>query len=1084
MKKRFLIYMALAMVSLYTIIGFFGVPYAIKHSVPDKVAEATKGGKFTVQSASFNPFTFRLSLQKLSFKTPKNSDFVAVDFFTVNVNPLDYLWKGRLVVESITIDAPQISLSKDANGEMNFGWLLGEDKNETKEPSKPFGLLIRDFTLKNGAIDYADMSEKKDYHQSVGTIGFHVENIDLQETFGSKGIMRLYATINEGGFVDLRGKIASMKPFALSGNMAFNSGKLYTPWRYFKEKLPIEVADGTVSFALNYELNTEDINATKLSSVQMGLNSLRIIPKGEQRKLLDVGSVRLSDATIWPMRKVFEASSLMLDGLVLSASRSRAGVIDWLDYMEQINKAFPEDENETKIPWSVAVQEIALKNMGVRWEDNGPKVPYFATLEGISLSSQRISSDPKKTVNTQLNMGKMGIYRIAEESVLGGFDSLSIGEISLEREAKNALIQKIEVEGLHLSLKRLKNGSIDLKQLLYASNIKEKPSGESSKSLPWSYRINDTMLNNGSIGFIDEVPSRPVVISFDEMHVGVKNISSNPRESMNIESSSRINKKTMLKTSSQLRLETLASKGNFELNHFSLPLIDPYIESKTYAQLRRGDLGVRGTYSYTPQKTLVEGKLALEDWVVEDRRDASVLLGWNRIGITPFVYAYPDNRLKVNHISVDGLYTNVLIDQNKTLNFSTLSKAKKSDVNESAKGGNPFGIDVVKLSLLNSSATFSDLSLPLPFKTYTHDLEGEVLGISTTKDVTTFVKLRGGVDQYGLTKINGQLNTKDPKAFTDMKVVFENLELKQYTPYSLQFLGYKIADGKLFLNLGYKINQGKLNGQNQIVIKKIELGEEKAGGSPWPMGLVVALLEDSDGVIDIDLPIEGDVNNPDFKYGKVVWQVIGNLLTKAITSPFRLLGAMMGLDANDDSLSSISFEPGEDIILPPQREKLDKLTALLVKRPKLTLKVHGGWANEEDERALRMQKLIRSVMGQHSKEGINSADALSLVYLEATAKKSMDSKELKELRNAMEEKYSQEAEFTYHYTAALIEKLIALQVLATPELETLASKRSTAIVLYLHKNPDLMKRVSLGANEKSTFEPKEGVITHLELSVK
>jgi hypothetical protein len=480
---------------------------------------------------------------------------------------------------------------------------------------------------------------------------------------------------------------------------------------------------------------------------------------------------------------------------------------------------------------------------------------------------------------------------------------------------------------------------------------------------------------------------------------------------------------------------------------------------------------------------VVDGRLALEDWVVEDRRDKSVLLGWNRIGVTPFVYNYPDNRLKINYIAVDGLYTNILIDQNKTLNFSTLSKLPKKDANASKKVGNSFGIDVIKLSLLNSSAIFSDLSLPLPFKTYTHDLGGEVLGISTTKDVTTFVKLRGGVDQYGLAKIDGKINTNAPQNFTDMRVTFENLELKQYTPYSLKFLGYKIANGKLFLNLGYKIDQGKLNSQNQIVIKKIELGDEQAGGSKWPMGLVVALLEDSDGVIDIDLPIEGDVNNPDFKYGKVVWQVIGNLLTKAITAPFRLLGAMMGLDAQDDSLSKVSFEAGEDILLPPQLEKLDKLSALLIKRPKLRLKVHGGWALSEDERALRLQKLIKAVMGEPSKEGIVSVEVMSLEALEETAKKSIDSKELKELRNAMKEKYTQEAEYTHHYTAALIEKLIPLQVLASPELAQLASKRSSSVVGYLHKNPDLVSRVSLGTIEKSTFDSKEGVATRLELSV-
>jgi len=282
--------------------------------------------------------------------------------------------------------------------------------------------------------------------------------------------------------------------------------------------------------------------------------------------------------------------------------------------------------------------------------------------------------------------------------------------------------------------------------------------------------------------------------------------------------------------------------------------------------------------------------------------------------------------------------------------------------------------------------------------------------------------------------------------------------------------------------LGYKINHGKLNGQNQVVIQKIKLGEEKVGGSPWPLGLVVALLEDSDGTIDIDLPIEGDVNSPDFKYGKVVWQVIGNLLTKAISSPFRLLGAMMGLDSNDDSLSKVSFEAGEDILLPPQREKLDKLTTLLMKRPKLTVAVHGGWVNEQDERALRIQKLIRTVMGQHAKEGIGG-DALSLELLEATAKKSMDSKELKELRRGMEEKYTQESEFTQHYTATLVEKLIPLQVLENSDLEVLASKRSRAVVEYLNKSPALQSRVSVGVNEIGVFEVKEGVPIRLELSV-
>lgn len=951
MKKLWLLKAVAGIFVTYGFIGFFGVPYVLKNSVPQKVFDVTKGGILSIESASFNPFTFYLQLQGTAFKTPQKGDFVRIDYLAINLNPLDYLWKFAWVIEDIRIEKPCITVHKGPDGEMNFGWLntLGGDENASKEESKPLVLLLNNFTLKEGEIDFTDVSEGKHFHQEVHSLGFHLENIDLREASSKEGMMRLYATINEGGFVEVRGKIKDLKPFTVEGSVAFNSGKLHTLWRYFEDKLPIEVADGIASFGLNYALNTDDINATKLSGVHVELNGLRIIPKGQKNKLLDVGMLKLSDATVWPMRKVLEANAVKLDGLTLNASRSYAGMIDWVDYLEQINKAFPEDENEMKIPWKVAIKEVALENMRVH--------------------------------------------------------------------------------------------------------------------------------------FTDALPSRSVQMDMDEWQLKLRGVSSDPKAPMDIEGTGKINQKATMKFHAQLKREALMSKGEFELNHFSLPLIDPYLESSTNAALRRGDLTLKGEYSYTPKKTSVQGKIGLTDWVVEDRRDNSVLLGWNRIGVTPFVYAYPDNRLKINQISVNGLYTNALINHNKTLNYLTLSKGVKRETNATKEKSNPFGIDVVKLAIANSSATFSDLSLPLPFKTYIHDFNGEVLGISTTKDVTTFVRLKGGVDQYGLAKIDGSLNTNAPKNFTDMQVVFDNLELKQYTPYSLQFLGYKIANGKLFLDFGYKINNGTLDGKNQVVIKQIELGEEKAGGSPWPMRLVVALLEDGEGIIDIDLPIVGDVNSPDFKYGKVVWQVIGNVLTKAVTSPFKLLGSLMGISSEDETASSVTFDAGEFELSPPMKERLDKLASVLVKRPKLSLKVHGGWALKEDDRALRIQKLIHAVMGADPKAKVDSTDAMSLEMLEKTAKKSMDSAEVKTIRSELEVKYPQEAEFVRHYTSALIERLIALQVIAPPELGVLANARSKAVVDYLAKNTALASRLAVAASEKAVADAKENIPSRLEIAV-
>ncbi|MDQ1298918.1 MAG: hypothetical protein QG558_1457 [Campylobacterota bacterium] len=1081
MKNFWILKWVAGILVTYGFFGFFGVPYVLKNSVPQKVFETTKGGILSIESVSFNPFTFYLQLRGAAFKTPQKGDFVRIDYVAINLNPLDYLWKFTWVVEDIRIEKPRITVHKGLDGEMNFGWLstLGGDENKTTEKSKPLALLLNNFTLKEGEIDYRDESEGKRFHQEIRSLGFHLENIDLREASSKEGMMRLYATINEGGFVDVRGKIKDLKPFAVEGSVAFNSGKLHAPWKYFENKLPIEVADGTASFGLSYALNADDINATKLSGVHVELNGLRVIPKGQKSKLLGVGAVKLSDATVWPMRKVLEANAVKLDGLTLNASRNNAGVIDWVDYLEQINKAFPEDENETKIPWNVEIKEVALENMALGWKDEAPTEPYTATLSGMNLYSQNLSSDPKDLLNATLHLGALELKRLQDVSTFGGFKSIDVDGVTLEREAKRASVQNVTIDGGNITLKRLKNGTIDLQKLMYVS-VKKAPE---AKAAPWSYTLEEIGLANTGIHFTDEVPLRTVKVNLDELMLKLRGVSSNPKAAIGIEAIGKINQKTTMRLHAQLTREALMSKGAFELNHFSLPLIDPYLESSTNAALRRGDLTLKGEYFYTPKKTSLQGKIGLTDWVVEDRRDNSVLLGWNRIGVTPFAYAYPDNRLKINQISVNGLYTNALIDHNKTLNYSTLSKGVKSETNTTKEKSNPFGIDVVKLAIANSSATFSDLSLPLPFKTYIHDLNGEVLGISTTKDVNTFVRLKGGVDQYGLAKIDGSLNTNAPKNFTDMQVVFENLELKQYTPYSLQFLGYKIANGKLFLDLGYKINSGKLDGKNQVVIKQIELGEEKAGGSPWPMRLVVALLEDGEGIIDIDLPIQGDVNHPDFKYGKVVWQVIGNVLTKAVTSPFKLLGSLMGISSEDKTASSVTFDAGEYELSPPMKERLDKLAGVLVKRPKLSLKVHGGWAPKEDDRALRIQKLIQAVMGADPKAKVDSTDAMSLEMLEKTAKKSMEASEVKAMRAQMEKKYAQEAEFVRHYTQALVERLIALQVIAPPELDALATARANAIAQYLNKDAVLLGRVSVSVNEKAVADAKENIPSRLEVSV-
>ncbi|MDP3291302.1 MAG: hypothetical protein Q8M43_04645, partial [Sulfuricurvum sp.] len=192
MNRGLVIKSLAAAVTTYAIVGFFGVPYFLKNMVPSQVSEATKGGQFSVEKAAFNPFTFHLTLKKVSFKTPQNGELLFLQNFSINIDPIAYLWKGGLVIRDITLSEPKLTLKRDEKGDFNFKWLteLGGDTKE-KKPSEPLNLIITHFALKNGTMHYSDYADGKSYTLDLGPIGFNLDTIDLRDLSSSDGKMRL-----------------------------------------------------------------------------------------------------------------------------------------------------------------------------------------------------------------------------------------------------------------------------------------------------------------------------------------------------------------------------------------------------------------------------------------------------------------------------------------------------------------------------------------------------------------------------------------------------------------------------------------------------------------------------------------------------------------------------------------------------------------------------------------------------------------------------------------------------------------------------------------------------------------------------
>jgi Domain of Unknown Function (DUF748) len=213
------------------------------------------------------------------------------------------------------------------------------------------------------------------------------------------------------------------------------------------------------------------------------------------------------------------------------------------------------------------------------------------------------------------------------------------------------------------------------------------------------------------------------------------------------------------------------------------------------------------------------------------------------------------------------------------------------------------------------------------------------------------------VDKYAPVTIKGQINPLTSDAFTDLVMTFSGIELTTFTPYSAKFAGYKVDKGKLNMTLHYKLNKNILVADHKIILDQLTLGApvESPDVLHLPIRLAIALLKDSHGVIDIDLPVTGDLSNPKFHYGSIIWMAVRHLLVKIVTAPFKFLGSLFG--GGKEELNLVAFSPGSSSLDQAQQKKLADLAKALRDRPQLVLEIRGTVAVVADQRALADQIL-------------------------------------------------------------------------------------------------------------------------------
>jgi hypothetical protein len=342
-----------------------------------------------------------------------------------------------------------------------------------------------------------------------------------------------------------------------------------------------------------------------------------------------------------------------------------------------------------------------------------------------------------------------------------------------------------------------------------------------------------------------------------------------------------------------------------------------------------------------------------------NEESGELFAAWKSVGADKFTASLAPNRLEIPELRVAELNAKLIIENDRSFNAARLlvqpaTSAVTVEAPPPAPAqDDPFPVRIRRLRLQDAKLDFTDLSLRPQFGAKIYELNGVFTGLSSNRDSRSQIELDGRVDEFGLARIRGELNPFAPRDNTDVNVVFRNVDMVSASPYSMKFAGYKIAEGKISLDLQYKVRNGQLEGTNQIVIDKLTLGErvDSPDALKLPLELAIAILKDSDGRIDLGLPVSGNMNDPQFSYGAVIWKAIGNVLTRIVSAPFRALGSLFGISG--EKLEAIDFDPGSDRLLPPEREKLKQVAQMLSKRAQLKLSVPGQYSEAADGAALK-----------------------------------------------------------------------------------------------------------------------------------
>ena len=548
---------------------------------------------------------------------------------------------------------------------------------------------------------------------------------------------------------------------------------------------------------------------------------------------------------------------------------------------------------------------------------------------------------------------------------------LSISDVQMNLQQQSVIIGAVQATDGLLDVVLDKQGAINLQALFESTPETVQPQDPAIQqnsvpvepAKPWDVLVHQVAISNYTLHLKDEKPKDPFSITLSPVSIAINEFKPLSHDPFVIELKSglfsqKISQPASLVVNTKLQLTPLVADVHLDLQQLSLPLVQPYVQDIARVDIAGGIVGaVMDVHfeSADKPKVNVTGVANIHKLSVLEKGKNRNLLSWNSLDVSGISYLMQENVLRVDKISLDHPDTGFVINADGSTNIQDLLLPQPA----SKPSSDPMKMNLGKIEIKNANLGFADLSMKPNFKVAMHQLSGNIDGLSSDPKTQASVNLKGKVDRYAPVTIKGKVNPLAAKPSLDMHMAFSNLELTTFTPYSGVYAGFKIERGQLSLDIDYKMVDNKIQGNNRIVMDQLQLGNpvESNKAVNLPLRLAVALLKDENGVIDLGFEVGGDLDDPQFSVGGIIWKVLSNMIMKVVTSPFNALSGLMGGE-NTEGIDQIIFVPGQDELDEVSLTKLRTAAAMLNKRSSLRMNVQGNTLPEQDRLGIQSQKLV------------------------------------------------------------------------------------------------------------------------------